>query len=180
MRTPLELEVARFLTPSTTVNGPGDDHAPIRKRKPHHGRRGPIPGSANAGRPAIQLPEDAEAQIKRLASLGLTQEDIADFLEISERTLRNRFTTDPKLVAAFAKGRANGRANAAGKLRKLMDAGDFRAISFFLARRGGWTVPTDSDDLTPEAMADRVHAFIRSLDDDMPSRPEAADDQEFD
>lgn len=60
------------------------------------------------GRPKVSLTQEHVALIEKLASYGLTQAQIADFLPISERTLRDRMTDpgDMEVSAAYARGRA--------------------------------------------------------------------------
>jgi hypothetical protein len=89
-------------------------------------------------RAAAKIEFDPE-QVEKLAGYGLTQDQIADWFGASERTLRNRLSDDPALVAAYKKGRARALATAAGKLWDKVMQGDNASVFFYLKTQGGWS-----------------------------------------
>lgn len=77
-------------------------------------------------------------QVEKLAGFGLTQEQIADWFGVSDRTLRNRLSEDDDLVSAYKTGRAKRLADVTEKLADLIDKGDRAAIFFYLKTQAGW------------------------------------------
>lgn len=65
----------------------------------------------------------------------------APLLGCSRRTLLNRMKDTPAVRAAWDQGLARAVARVAAKLQERIDAGDMRAIAFFLARKGGFAAP---------------------------------------
>lgn len=94
-----------------------------------------------AGRPRLDLTPEQKEQVEKLAAV-LTQEQIADFLGISERTLRNRITDDPEIAAAYARGRARAIGNVAKGLLQQAIEGNVRAMEFYLRTQAGWEETT--------------------------------------
>ncbi len=78
--------------------------------------------------------------LKKLAGLGLTQQQIADMLSLSERTLRNRLRDDERAADAYAAGRAEIAYGIAERHRTIALYGSEResrrACEFWLERRG--------------------------------------------
>lgn len=68
----------------------------------------------------------------------LTQEQIADVMEISSRTLRDRMRRDARLTAAYKKGKGNVIAAVARSLIFQALGGNTTAAIFFLKCQGGW------------------------------------------
>lgn len=86
---------------------------------------------------AIPLTEQQVRQIQRLARY-LTQEQIAETLEIPTRTLQRRLKDDPRAVAAYKKGKADTIAAVARSLVFQALGGNITAAIFFLKCQGGW------------------------------------------
>ncbi len=83
-----------------------------------------------------------QIDIKRaeeLASLGLTQEQIAGCLGISERTLYNRKRESEELSIAIERGTARGIEQIANALFESALGGNITAMIFFLKTRAGWS-----------------------------------------
>lgn len=78
------------------------------------------------------------AEIEELAGLGLTQEEIADSLGVSERTISNRLSDDANFAAAYKRGCARGKRHVANTLRTQSDSGNVAATIFYLKCRAGW------------------------------------------
>lgn len=97
------------------------------------------------GRPKVQLTAEHIQTIERLASYGLTQAQIAEWLPISERSLRDRLNdpADAEVSAAYTRGRAKDaellssrhRDIAMGRLKKTPIAEQRRALEFRLERQ---------------------------------------------
>ena len=79
------------------------------------------------------------AKVEMLAAQGLTQEQIADVLGISERTLRNRKKESADFADAIKRGQSKGIALATNKLMEQVREGNLGAICFFLKCRGAWS-----------------------------------------
>lgn len=77
-------------------------------------------------------------EVTRLASLGLTQEQIAASLGISPRTLENRKADSADFAAAIKEGQAQGIAEIANALWVNAKGGNVTAQIFFLKARAKW------------------------------------------
>lgn len=91
--------------------------------------------ASKAGKPRIEI--DLE-RVTELASRGLSQEQIASALGISERTLRNRKTDDAAFADAIKKGQALGIEEVANALFDNAKGGNVTAQIFFLKARAKW------------------------------------------
>ena len=85
-----------------------------------------------------KIPIDT-ARVEMLAAQGLSQEQIADVLGISERTLRNRKKESAEFAEAIKRGQSKGIALATNKLMEQVRDGNLGAICFFLKCRGAWS-----------------------------------------
>ncbi|AOF53704.1 LuxR family transcriptional regulator [Rodentibacter caecimuris] len=77
-------------------------------------------------------------QVEALAANGLTQQQIADSLGISERTLRNRKGDFADFADAIKRGKAKGIAIVTNKLMEKIKSGNTTAMIFFLKSQAGW------------------------------------------
>jgi len=89
------------------------------------------------GRPRKTLTPDQTDQVERLASV-LTLEQIADFLGISDNTLRARMREDPKILAAYKRGKQRAIAGVATSLLQQAREGNTTAMIFYLKTQAGW------------------------------------------
>lgn len=78
-------------------------------------------------------------KVEHYASLGLTKQQVADALGISETTLRNRQKEFADFADAIKRGQARGVAFVANRLLEKVKERDTASIIFFLKTRGGWT-----------------------------------------
>lgn len=76
--------------------------------------------------------------VESLAAQGLTNQQIADSLGISERTLQNRKKDNAEFAEAIKKGKAKGIAVVTNALMKKIKSGNVTAMIFFLKTQGGW------------------------------------------
>jgi hypothetical protein len=88
-------------------------------------------------RPRKELTDEQITHVAKLSAV-LTQEQIADFLEISDDTLRRRMRDDPRVMRAYKRGRANAFGSAGAKLLELVNKGNLGAICFYLKCQAGW------------------------------------------
>lgn len=77
-------------------------------------------------------------QVESLAANGLTQEQIAAALGISERTLRSRKGEIADFADAIKRGKAKGIALVTNKLMESIKAGNMTGMIFFLKTQAGW------------------------------------------
>jgi hypothetical protein len=89
------------------------------------------------GRPRKEIAPEQVEQIEKLAAV-LTQDQIADFLGMSDVTLRARMKDDPAILAAYARGRARAFAGAGQTLLKQGLSGNAHALIFYLKSQAGW------------------------------------------
>ena len=88
-------------------------------------------------RPRKELTEDQIAQVRKLAAV-LTMEQIADFLGISDNTLRARMNEDPRVFEAYKRGKGEALAGVATNLMQQARDGNTTAAIFYLKTQGGW------------------------------------------
>lgn len=81
---------------------------------------------------------EMEKVLYKCASRGFTQDQIADILGISERTLGFRLSEEPHLAALIKRAKADTIDLATGKLVLAIRQGAPWAICFFLKCRAGW------------------------------------------
>jgi transcriptional regulator with XRE-family HTH domain len=77
-------------------------------------------------------------QVESLAANGLTQEQIAAALGISESTLHQRKRDSADFAAAIKRGKAKGIALVTNKLMESIKAGNMTGMIFFLKTQAGW------------------------------------------
>lgn len=78
------------------------------------------------------------SEIKYLSSLGLSEKQIASKLSIHHDALRYYRNTVPEVESAFQEGLTTTIMIATQKLQELIISGDFKAVKFFLEKKGGW------------------------------------------
>jgi predicted transcriptional regulator len=88
------------------------------------------------GRPKIEIDT---SKVEELAAQGLSQEEIALCLGISERTLRNHKQVDSVLADAIKSGKAKAASEIANKLYMMAKTGDLGAIIWWEKTRRGLT-----------------------------------------
>jgi hypothetical protein len=88
-------------------------------------------------RPRKEITDDQIEQVGKLAAV-LTLEQIADFLSISEQTLRRRMMEDPAVLEAYKRGKGEAVAGVAKNLIQQAREGNTTAAIFYLKTQGGW------------------------------------------
>lgn len=78
-------------------------------------------------------------QVEDLAAQGLTFEQIATCLGISDKTIYRRKGESSEVSEAIKRGRERGVALAASQLQNLIAHGNLGAVIFYLKAKGGWT-----------------------------------------
>jgi uncharacterized protein (DUF2384 family) len=107
------------------------------------------------GRSKRNITAEEIEQVEKLAPL-LTQAQIADYLGISDNTLRKRLQEDEAFFAAYARGRARAIGRVAGNLVQRAYGGDHKAQEFYLRTQAGWSdkaqvdVTTNGKPIVPE------------------------------
>jgi len=81
-------------------------------------------------------------QVESLAANGLTQEQIAAALGISESTLHKRKQENTDFTAAIKRGKAKGIALVTNKLMESIKGGNMTGMIFFLKTQAGWKETT--------------------------------------
>jgi transcriptional regulator with XRE-family HTH domain len=76
--------------------------------------------------------------VEELASLGLTEQQIADSLGISRSTLSRRKTDNDTFDTALRKGKAKAIVKVSSALMAEIEKGSLRAVIFYLKCRAGW------------------------------------------
>lgn len=86
-------------------------------------------------------------EITYLASLGLTEKQIATKLNIHQDVLRYHRNNNPELENALQIGLNSTIIIAVEQLTNLIKGGDFKAIKFFLEKKAGWgdSIVSDSN-----------------------------------
>ena len=103
------------------------------------------------------------AQVEALASRGLSQQQIADALGISERTLRNRKKDSAEFAEAIKRGRAKGISKVANVIfEKAVNQQDITAAIFFMKAIGHWR---DKDKVTIDNSGNGLKVVIEKPDD---------------
>lgn len=82
-------------------------------------------------------PKDHLAEVKKLASLGLTEAQIATKLNVHPDVFRWHRNDCKELERAMQEG-LNTTIESAEGLLQLIRQQDFKAIKFWLEKRGGW------------------------------------------
>ena len=77
-------------------------------------------------------------QVESLAANGLTQEQIAAALGISESTLTKRKRESADFTDAIKRGKAKGIALVTNKLMESIKGGNMTGMIFFLKTQAGW------------------------------------------
>ena len=91
------------------------------------------------GKPPLIITPEMLAETERLASLGLTQEQIASCLGIGRSTLFEQKHENPDFRDAISRGQAKGIAAVSNALyTNAIDEKSFQAQQLYLKSRAGW------------------------------------------
>lgn len=87
------------------------------------------------GRPKALGPDSPLREVcLKLRRFGLYKETIADILEVSSRTIRDEELRDPDFAAQMEESKTSAAAYCIGKLIENVQAGNQRAIEYYLER----------------------------------------------
>ena len=89
------------------------------------------------GRKPKELTQEQTVQVEALAAY-LTQQQIADYFGISERTFREMMGRDPGIFAAYKRGKAKAVGTVAQGLLQKARNGDTTSAIFYLKTQAGW------------------------------------------
>lgn len=90
----------------------------------------------------IELPLD---EVEALAAQGLTHEQIALSLGVSETTLYKNKAELPEVAEAIKRGQAKGISAVTNALFESAKGGNLGAQVFYLKNRAGWADKTETD-----------------------------------
>lgn len=96
------------------------------------------PRGGKRGRRKIIFTEEQIKKIEQLASRGLTNEQIYNYLGLSKDTFYQRMVENPEIRATLEKGRAKGIANISNALFNQASNGNTTAMIFYLKCKAGW------------------------------------------
>jgi IS30 family transposase len=88
-------------------------------------------------RPRKELTPEDITQVERLAAV-LNLEQIADYLGISDSTLRRRMQENPDVMEAYKKGRATAAIGIGTSLLQQAREGNITAMIFYAKTQMGW------------------------------------------
>lgn len=99
------------------------------------------------GRPPWVPTEDTLKQVEQLASLGMTQQQIADALGIGISTLMDKKHEFEEFAEAIKTGKAKGIATVTAALRENIKNRNVASILFYLKCQANWVEakPDESD-----------------------------------
>jgi len=116
------------------------------------------------GRPPVVFTPDQVIEIQALAAV-LTKGQIADYFDISEKTLREVEKRQPEVSTAYKKGRCKQIANMGSNLVQLAQDGNVTANIFYLKTQGGWReVEAEAQEIPP------INIVVQSRDENQDSR----------
>lgn len=90
------------------------------------------------GRPPFEITEEIIKTVESYASLGMTQQQIADSLGIHIATLCDKKNEFVEFNEAIKRGKAKGIAFVANKLRENVANANVTAQIFYLKSQAGW------------------------------------------
>jgi len=85
------------------------------------------------------LTDEQIREVKRLAEVDCTHEEIAHILEIPVRTFQRRLEDQDGVAAAYQTGKSAAHREVKQRLRHLIRDGDKTAIIFYLKTQCGWS-----------------------------------------
>ena len=89
-------------------------------------------------------------QVEALAARGLTQQQIADSLGISESTLYTNKRENVDFAEAIKRGKAKGIATVTNKLFAKIEEGNLTATIFYLKTQAGWKETSVNEHISPD------------------------------
>lgn len=124
---------------------------------------------SNAGRKKWVPDASIIEKAKQFASIGLTEEQIAHNLGVSQETLIQRKNEYPELVAAIKEGKSHGIGMVANKLYESAMNGNLGAQIFYLKARASWKEITTNEhtglDGKPIELNSKSNVSVLSIND---------------
>ncbi len=109
----------------------------------------PMVQGAGGGRPMIELSAEQKIQIEALAQY-LSQEQISDYLGISQDTFQRIIKRDEDVAIRYRRGKATAIGAIAQSLTQKAIAGDFKSQDLFLRTQGGWNTTLKNEHVSPD------------------------------
>jgi hypothetical protein len=97
----------------------------------------------------VEITEELLEQIEKLSSV-LNQQQLSDFLGITDRGFRKIMERDERVSSAYKKGRAKGVASIGTSLLKQAQSGNTTAMMFYLKTQAGWRETQHIDHTTSD------------------------------
>jgi len=94
----------------------------------------------SAGRPKVEIDM---VELEKLASVGLNEQQIADYMGVSTDTFGRRKKDDPDFAECIKRGKSKGIAKIANNLYAQSCEGNVSAGIFFMKNRAGWSDKQD-------------------------------------
>jgi len=89
------------------------------------------------GRPLMVIDDEQATQVEALAAY-LTQEQIADYFEMSHDTFARILERQPEVLRKYKRGKAKAVGSIAKNLIKMAQNGNITAAIFYLKTQAGW------------------------------------------
>ena len=120
------------------------------------------------GRKPKELTEEQTVQVEALAAY-LTQEQIADYFGISDRTFREMMGRDPSISSAYKRGKAKAIGSVAQGLLQKARAGDTASAIFYLKTQAGWREKQDVNHVSEDGSMTPTRIVLTTPDDNRDS-----------
>lgn len=103
-----------------------------------------------------KVPERSpEKTVETLAGYGLRDNDIADYMDVSESTLKNKYARDLKRGRAFANIPVINTA-----YRMAVAGKPYQATFFWLKCRAGWRETDKADDSQQQVEDEKIRVYL--------------------
>jgi len=114
---------------------------------------------SNGGRPPFEITEEVLTKVEQFAAQGLTRDQIARCLGMSERTVYEKQKEFPQFLQAIEDGKAKGVATISNALFGTAKEGHFPAQRYYLQNRApeAWR---DSSDIVHKGEVSVTHKVI--------------------
>jgi len=115
---------------------------------------------------AIKITQEILDEAYEAASRGLTQEQIAAHLGMSEATLYNKFKSNLEFLETIKRGQAYGIKQIANAMFESAINGNTTAQIFYMKNRAGWA---DKQELKVDAKVDFENETLKSIQEKLRS-----------
>ena len=119
-------------------------------------------------RKAITITPSNLLQIEKMASRGMTVEQICSVLRIDKSTLYRKAKQKKEIIEALERGRAGGIMKITNVLFDQAIAGDMTAVIFYLRNRdaGNWNKQSQKIEVEGEVVSEVVFKIVDDINGD--------------